>query len=294
MDKVTVRVNATTANIGPGFDCVGMALSLYDRLTFEKTDGGIVIEGCDEKYRNENNLAYLSYKKTMEKIGCDDSSVKITIASEIPASRGLGSSAALIAAGAAAANAICGYPLTKEELLEIGTEIEGHPDNLAPAIYGGLTVSAATENGIYTARFKISEKFHFTALIPDFHLSTEKARQVLPKEVLRADAVYNLSRTALVLKAFEEGNTEMLAASMGDKLHQPYRRRLIKGFDTAERLAFHLGATAFFISGSGPTVMAVSESEDFTKAISEQMQFTDISSWRALALKPDNGGIIIE
>lgn len=291
MDEVTVRVSATTANIGPGFDCVGMALSIYDTLTFRKADG-LKITGCEKIYQNENNLAFVAYKKTLEKMGVADFGVEINISSEIPVSRGLGSSAALIAAGAAAANALWKGSLTKADLLEIGSGIEGHPDNLAPALYGGLTCSAQTENDIFTARYEIDEGFSFVALIPPFPLSTEKARQVLPNKVDRKDAVYNISRTVLLLKALETGDGEMLKVAVSDRLHERYRKELIPGYETALEIAKELSAS-MFISGAGPTLMMISRDKSFIERLSEKTKASLLSKWRILDLKPDNRGINI-
>jgi homoserine kinase len=180
--KVTVRVPATSGNVGPGFDTLGMAFSLYNTFEFTKTESGLSFSGCDPKYQNEHNLCYVAYKKVADAAGKNISGLHIaTISCDVPVARGLGSSATLIAAGAVAANALHGHALSDERLLSICTDIEGHPDNAAPALFGGLCVSL-TDKGIpFTVRHKVSEKIVFTAVYPDFEVPTKKARAALPQ-----------------------------------------------------------------------------------------------------------------
>lgn len=293
MEKIEIKVSATSANMGPGFDSVGMALSLYNTLIFEKIPEGLQFEGCEEKFSNRNNLAFVAYKKVLDRIGERDDAVKITIRTEIPVSRGLGSSAALIAAGAAAANYFCGSPLSKSELITLCTEIEGHPDNLAPAFLGGLVASATTDSGIASVKYGIDGKYKFTVLIPDYKLNTERARKALPKTVSMSDAVINLSDTAVMLKSLETGDTETLRKVTDDRLHQPYRQSLIPGWDTAKAAATECKADAFFISGSGPTLLCISERENFSKEIREILLRKGLGSWDVRDLSPDMNGIRI-
>ena len=206
MKRVTIRVPATTANLGPGFDAFGCALNLYTDVTFEETDCGLEITGCDEAYTGPDNMAYTSYCAVLASLSEEVRGVKIHIESQIPICRGLGSSAALLVAGAMGANVLRGNKLSTQGLLNITNAMEGHPDNLAPAFFGGLTASMV-DNGLpVTVSFPLHPDWEFIALIPDFNLPTTLARSVLPKDVSRADAIYNISHGAMVLKALELGD----------------------------------------------------------------------------------------
>ena len=224
MEKVSIRVPATSANLGPGFDSFGCALSLYNTYTFEIIESGLEITGCPEEFCNEDNLSIVAYRKTVQAMGLPVEPLRLHIQSDIPVCRGLGSSSAMLVAGALAANALHDSRFSLEYLLYLCTQIEGHPDNLAPAFYGGMTASLMRNGRPVTARFPLSESLRFIALIPDFHLSTEKARAILPKEIPFADAVYNVSHAALLLRALETADIEMISFALNDRLHQPYRK----------------------------------------------------------------------
>ena len=227
MKRVTIRVPATTANLGPGFDAFGCALSLYTDVTFEECEYGLEITGCPEEFTGPDNLVYVSYCAALATMSEELRGVKIHIDSNIPIARGLGSSAALLVAGAMGANVLRGNKLSTQGLLNITNAMEGHPDNLAPAFYGGLTASMV-DNGLpVTVNFPLHPEWEFLALIPDFPLSTTKAREVLPVEYSRADAVYNIAHGALVLKALELGDEKLLRNAMQDRIHQNYRKKLI-------------------------------------------------------------------
>lgn len=289
---VTVRVPATTANLGPGFDTLGLALALYNTLTFEELPEGLVFEGVDPDYATAENLAVISYKAVMDKLGLPMPGLRVGIRADIPICRGLGSSAALIAAGAAGANAAHGSPLTREEVLAVCNDIEGHPDNLAPAIFGGLVASFVENEQPYIARYSLHKSLRCTALIPDFQLSTHLARGVLPKEVPYGDAIFNISRTAVLLKALEEGDAETISVALHDKLHQPFRRTLIPGFDEAEALARDCGCVAFFLSGAGPTLLCLSADPAFDGKLAARLPELP-GHWRQLPLPVDHQGLII-
>ena len=289
---VTVRVPATTANLGPGFDTLGLALALYNTLTFEELPEGLFFEGVESEYATEENLAVVSYKAVLAKLGLPMPGLRVTMETGIPICRGLGSSAALIAAGAAGANANHGSPLSGEELLAVCNDIEGHPDNLAPAIFGGLVASFVENGRPYIARYALHESLHCTALIPDFQLSTHLARGVLPQQVPYFDAIYNVSRTAVLLKALETGDEEAISMALRDKLHQPFRRTLIPGFDEAEKLAKACGCTAFFISGAGPTLLCLWADPEFDGRLAAGLSSLP-GHWRQLPMAVDHKGIIV-
>ncbi len=286
---VTVRVPATTANIGPGFDTFGCALALYNTFTFEEIPAGLQFAGCEEAYCNEENLAVVAYRCVMDALGLPMTGLSITMETEIPICRGLGSSASLIAAGAAAANALHGSPYTKLQLLGICNEIEGHPDNLAPALLGGLVASFVEDGRPVAAQYAVHPSLRFTALSPDFELSTHLARSVLPRQIPFADAVFNVSRAAVLLKALEQGDADLIRTALHDRLHQPYRSRLIRGYDEVRQLALQSGAVAFCISGAGPTLLYLSTDEAVDRAVAAQLPQLE-NNWTLLSLPIDHDG----
>ena len=259
MNKIKVRVPATSANLGSGFDCVGVAYELYNVFEFEKTDTGLEILGCEPQYATPENLAYVAYKRVCEKIGVTPS-VRIKILEiNVPNSRGLGSSATFICAGAYAAYKLHENTLSHEDVLEICTEIEGHPDNVAPALYGSLCAAVMEKDFTKAVKFSVSEKIHFTVLVPDFQVKTEEARCQLPTLVDRGDAIYNMSRVCLLPYAFENGDFDLLRIVTKDRIHQKYRKKLFKNIDQIKAAAYECGAKSFVISGAGSTCLCMSE-----------------------------------
>ena len=250
------RVPATTGNTGPGFDSVGLAFTLYARFEAELLPAGqLAISGCEAKYQNEENLAVQAFRAVEKRLGVRPAGLKLHIDTDVPISRGLGSSATLLAAGAFAANALHGAPLDKEMLLDVTTQMEGHPDNAAPALYGGLCASVVGEDGrVLCVRYPVAPSVRFAALIPDFPLATAEARRVLPAAIPRADAVFNISRTAILMRGMEMGDYALLSAALDDRLHTPYRKALIHDFDFVRAQALEAGARALVISGAGPTL----------------------------------------
>lgn len=294
MNKITVRVPATTANIGPGFDSMGCALALYNYITCEVLPAGkLVITGCPEPYQNEENLAVQGYRAVLKRLGLTDEGLSLTIEAEIPVCRGLGSSAALIAGGAAAANLLHGSPLPPAELLEVTNEIEGHPDNLAPAIYGGLTASLVEDGKPRTVKLPLSPTLRWVAAIPDFELSTHLARAVLPKEVAFVDAVYNASHVAVLVGALGRGDRELIAMALRDRLHQPYREKLIPEYNKVKTVAEQCGAIAFCISGAGPTLLALTDEASFAPQFAEKCKRLE-HRWNIMELAVDTEGIVAE
>ena len=287
------RIPASSANLGPGFDCFGIAWQCYNEIEFIPREEGLVISGCAEKYCNEDNLAYKAYHAAMAWAGQRESGLEIRFGrTDIPVSRGMGSSAALIVGGVVAANAIHGLELSGSELLAIATSVEGHPDNIAPALFGGFTVSAMDGIAAVTTHFPISEKLFFTLLIPDFELSTELARSVLPEAVSRQDAIFNISRSALLIKALERGDRQLMRIALEDKLHQPYRTKLIQGFETAEAAAKKLDAMGICISGAGSTLLCIADRPDFSAEMEEALK-ESLPGWKVLGVKPDLQGVMM-
>ena len=294
MKRVTIRVPATTANLGPGFDAFGCALSLYTDVTFEETEYGLEITGCDEAYTGPDNLAYVSYCAVLASMNEEVRGLKIHIDANIPICRGLGSSAALLVAGAMGANVLRGNKLSTQGLLNITNAMEGHPDNLAPAFYGGLTASMV-DNGLpVCVNFPLHPGWEFLALVPDFHLSTEKARAALPNEYSRADAVYNIAHGALVLKALELGDEKLLRTAMQDRIHQNYRKKLIPDYEKIEGLVRTTGA-AFCLSGAGPTLLCITQDEKLEEKLAKKLDSVTTAKWQMIPLHIEfEGARVIE
>ncbi len=292
MKKISLRAPATTANVGPGFDSLGCAFQLYNQYTFQLLDQGLIIDGCPEEFCNEDNLSYVSYKKAMEYMGLPVGGIHISVTdSQVPVSRGLGSSATMIAAGVYAANALHDYRMSDRDLLKVANMVEGHPDNVAPALFGGFTASFLDGEEPYTIKYDISEKLMFCAIYPDFQVSTHVARTVLPKSVDYGDAIYNVSRTAVLLKALENCDENLIRLSLNDRLHQPYRKELIDEFEKVKEIAMDkCGCFGFFISGAGPTLMCVSTDKDIKEKLDKELKSLS-HLWTTIPLNVDFDGV---
>lgn len=286
---ITVQVPATTANLGPGFDCFGMALTLYGRFTFEELPAGLRFEGVPEAFCNADNRAVRAYFSALKAMNLPQAGLFLRIASDIPVSHGLGSSASLIAAGIFAANAAHGSPFSQQQMLTLATVLEGHPDNVAPALLGGLTVSMMTDGQAIAVPCPVSERIHVCALVPDFELSTHRARAVLPQSVPFADAVFNVSRAAATLRALETGDCGLLSIALDDRLHQPYRQELIAEYAPVRALALSCGAAAVCISGAGPTILCLHAQADFAARMTQAVSALH-HNWRVLPLRVDPQG----
>lgn len=295
---IRVKVPATSANVGAGFDSLGLAVSLYNEFTFEEAER-LEIVSLDETLipTGPSNLVYRSAKAVYDQLSIPMPGLKITQKNAIPMARGLGSSSSCIVAGILGANALLGNKLTSRQMLTMATAIEGHPDNVAPAMLGGFVTSVFDEGQVYSVKKNIDSGLAFAAFIPDFKLLTEKARAALPKTVAHKDAVYNLSRAALATAAFCDGNYELLSIATKDVLHQPYRLPLIEGGEELFSTMHDLGALAVYISGAGPTIMAVVPKEDHTFFIQAQKALDtvpELKRFSLYALSADNIGATVE
>lgn len=259
---IKIRVPATSANIGPGFDALGLSLNLYNTFTIEEIEKGLEVTGCKECYSNEQNLVYKAMLETFKRIDYAPKGIKINVDAEIPILRGLGSSAACILGGVIGANHLAGDVLSKDEILELATYIEGHPDNVAAALLGGLVVCLRENDNIIYNNISIPDGIKFMALIPDFILSTEEARGVLPNNVLYKDAVYNISRVSILISSLLSGKFELLKHGLGDALHQPYRGGLIPNYFDIMKKCEEYGALGAYLSGAGPTIMGIVDKQD--------------------------------
>ncbi|MGB3293819.1 MAG: homoserine kinase [Phormidesmis sp.] len=278
--SVTVTVPATTANIGPGFDCLGAALSLYNRFHFtpftplsDSEPFQITVEGVEAKRVNtgRSNLVYRAYLKCYERIGQSPPPVHIKTSLGVPLSRGLGSSSTAIVGGIVGANALAGSPLNDTALAALANELEGHPDNVVPALLGGAKLAALTRGRLQICELPWHASVVPVVIVPEFELSTADARRVLPAQYSRADAVFNTAHLGLLLRGLATGNGDWITGGMGDRIHQPYRKKLIPGYDDVRRAALKAGAWGLVISGAGPTLLALC-SPDLAGAVGEAMQ----------------------
>lgn len=269
LKSVTVRVPATTANIGPGFDCLGAALALYNTFSFtpalspHSSQPSIRITGVDAERvpLGEENLAYQSFVKIFSVLDREVPAVDLSINLHIPLARGLGSSATAIVGGLLGGNAIAGSPLSWAEILSLAIAIEGHPDNVVPALKGNCQITAADPKaGWQVCEIPWNSSLVPVIAVPSFELSTAAARQVLPQTYSRADAIFNVAHMGLLIRALETGNPDWLRTALDDRIHQPYRQTLIHGYDAVYDAALASGAYGVVISGAGPTILALTES----------------------------------
>ncbi len=288
---IKVRVPATTANLGPGYDALGMALTLYADFIFDKAET-LSIDGCPEAYRNSDNLVMQGFAKVFELAGETVPSVHLTIRSDIPIARGLGSSSTCVVAGVLAANAWLGNRFTKEDCFQVCTAFEGHPDNVAPALFGGLTASLMNDDKAYCMPFEAAKVWRYAIIIPDYEVLTSEARKVVKQTVPLSAAIHTMSHAVGVLKALETADEELLVASCQDILHEPYRKPLIAEFSDLEKMAYELGANTFFISGSGSTVIAVTKDARQAQAICERV-IEAYPTFKAHVLEMDRRGAIV-
>lgn len=268
---IKIRVPATSANLGPGFDCLGLALNLWNEVTFEPSDKltyHVTGEGADKLNKGTKNLLTKAFALVHETCERPVQAVQICAHNEILMSSGLGSSAAAIVSGLLGANEMLGRPLNENELLKLANEMEGHPDNVAPALFGGLVSSILCGEEIISRRYEVPE-FTIVIVKPSVDWPTRVARAVLPKSVSRADAVYNIGRATLVVDALRCGDLELLQKVMDDRIHQPYRLKHIAGGMSAYKAAKRFGAAA--LSGAGPSIIAFVQKEKAERTKTEIM-----------------------
>lgn len=272
---VKVTVPATTANMGPGFDCLGMALDLYNEIHMSLAPGKIAIEvegeGANDICTDERNIVWQAAQRVFTEVGQENPGLSIKLINKIPAARGLGSSAAAIVGGLVAANQLTGGKLSQDKLLDLATELEGHPDNVAPALLGGIVVSVMSDGVVHYLRITPPGKLNAVVAIPDFQLSTHAAREVLPRTVNLQEAIFNLSRAALLVGALCENRLDLLSVAGQDVLHQPHRATLVPGMNQVIEEANQAGALSVTLSGAGPTVIALTNG-NYDEGIVQVMQ----------------------
>ena len=275
MTLVRVKAPATTANMGPGYDCLGMALDVWNIIEVEVLDSGepvveVTGEGAGELGTGRDNLVYRSMEFLFQDAGQEMPLVRIRCDNAIPLARGMGSSAAAIAGGLVAANAICSQDYSPNDLLEMAATIEGHPDNVAAAVLGGmqLVISDKTEEGsrLYAVSINVPPELHAVVFVPQVRIATEDARAVLPEKVTVADAVHNIGRVGLLVASMATDHPEYLAIATQDLLPQPYRQPLFPAMKVIFKAALDAGALGVFLSGSGSTVLALTQGREMTVA----------------------------
>jgi homoserine kinase len=301
---VRVKVPASTANLGPGFDSLGLAFDLYTWVEMRISDRETVFHLYGEQLADKGipcdktNLVYKVAQQVFDKAGIRIPELEVSMYSDIPLTRGLGSSASAIVGALLAANALAGSPLTAWELFQMASSIEGHPDNVGASLFGGLVVAFWDGERAEHIKIEPDSRLEVLVAIPDFQLSTEKARHVLPKEVSMGDAVFNVGHSNLLVAALCSGRLDMIRHAMKDALHQPYRMALVPGMSEILRDAPDHGALGIALSGAGPTMLALSdresgrqqELEDFLRNVFGSQGIGVETLW----LKPDLAGPLVE
>lgn len=295
----SIRVPATSANLGPGFDSLGIALKLYNSFYFKRINLGIRIELEDEKGNKiqlplEENLVFKAMKRLFSLLQEPFDGIEIVEKIAFPFACGLGSSATAIVAGFVGANKLLGSPLSEKAILKLATKMEGHPDNIIPAYKGGFTINVMDGEELIFKKLTLNEELKIVLVVPEFRLATKKVRQVLPGKVSYHDAVFNLSRTALLTACLYDNDWEKFSTAMEDRLHQDYRAALIPGFKDIIKGAYKAGALGVALSGAGPAIIAFCQD----KAAKIGQVMVDVFSEhnidsRYIITAPDNKGTMI-
>ncbi|MCR0206334.1 homoserine kinase [[Clostridium] innocuum] len=287
---IKVRVPATSANLGVGYDCMGLALDDYATVTFEVIAHGLEILGCEEAYCNEDNLFYQAFLEGLKYMNETVPGIRITVDTDIPYARGLGSSATCIVAGLTGANALFQNRMNRYELFDLATRMEGHPDNIAPAIFGGLCVSFMEEGKPNMIRYGVKRDLQFVTMIPDYEVSTKSAREVLPNNMSYAQAVYQMGRCAALAKAIEIGNAMIMKRACTDQMQEPYRKELIPEYADVNKLCEDAGMITMYISGSGSTMIALTQEETDAGVLAETIK-KRYPTWDVRILKATYDGV---
>lgn len=290
---IKIQVPATSANLGAGFDSLGLAVNLYNYVSIGEHDSiDITTSDGSSVPAGEENLVYFSAKYLYDLCGKKLPGLRIIQENNIPMTRGLGSSSACIIAGLYGANILLGSPFNTDELVNIAAKIEGHPDNTTPALLGGIVTAVYNGDDVYWVKQEIYRHLDFFAIVPDFELSTALARKCLPETVSHLDARYNLSRAALFSASLLQGKYENIKIAVNDKLHQPYRLSLIAHAEEVFDKTYGLGAYGTYISGAGPTIMSIvsSANKNFETAVRHYLDSIGLNQWKIYRLSIDNQG----
>ena len=289
---ITVRVPATTANLGVGFDVLGLALNLFAEFDFEPADE-LAITGCAPELADENNLVWRSYLAACEAFGLEARPLAIHERTPIPASGGLGSSSSCIVAGIVAAQALAGRAIDRASTASLATCLEGHPDNVAPAVMGGLVSSYVEGDVTVTCRWPISPALSFVCMAPPYRVLTTDARQALPAMVARDTVSWQVGRCLAMVSALASGNAHDIARCCHDRIHEPYRSPLIHDFETLRKASLDAGAATFIISGSGATMMAIATSPETASRIEAAAAGAVPNLWLRTLAASEQGATVI-
>lgn len=301
--EIKVKSPASSANLGPCFDCAGIALPLYNIVKTKKTNDGKIVVIIDEKGDlrrfevDEKNIIFQSFKKFHEKINTQIIGYEVNVETEIPIARGLGSSASVIAGALIGANELNGKPLSEHDLINIAASIEGHPDNTTPALTGGFVVASIEDDGtVLYEKIKWCDDWKISVCIPDYKLLTELARSVLPKEINFKDAVYNIQKSAQLITAITNGNEDIMRSALKDRIHQPYREKLIPGMvDIIEKLREEQNVLGCVLSGAGPTLAVITKGDniDNVKQIVHKIWYDLDIKYQIMTFDPTNQGATV-
>ena len=265
--SIAIKIPATSANMGPGFDCLGIALDIWNSVSVEVGARGFEISGygADDLPRDSSNMVLASAERAFAEAGEPVPELRVVCHNDIPTARGLGSSSAALVGGLMAGNALSGGRLSRDDLFRIAAEVEGHPDNVAPALYGGMRIAALSDDGgVTSAPVPVPDNLSAVLYIPNVPMPTEEARGLLGAEVPRADAVFNIARAALLVRAMATGDLRHLRTATQDRLHQPARQTIFFPMKNIIRAALGAGALGAFLSGAGSTVLALAVEKEFT------------------------------
>ena len=299
--QVTVRVPATTANLGPAFDCMGMALCIWNEIDVRlgetiRPTVRITGQGEDSLPQDDSNLVYRAYSRLLQETGRSLPVPVITCRNEIPLERGLGSSAAAIVGGLVAANHLAGSPLSPQEIMPLAVELEGHPDNVAPALLGGIRIIVPGPGSLITAPVPLPADLRAVLFIPEVSISTAAARAVMPATVSLNDALFNVGRTALLVNALTTGRLQDLKAATEDRLHQPHRSHLLPAMRLIIQEALKGGALGAFVSGSGSTVLALAQGHEMSVAyeMAEMARKTNVPGRAIITFPSEKGAYVVD
>lgn len=282
--RIVARVPATSANLGPGFDCIGLALDIYNDIELD----------TERSIHDEEHLVYKAVNAVFEYKNIPMMKIDVNVTGSIPIERGLGSSASCIVGGIVAANRLLGDIMSLNEMIDLAVKIEGHPDNIVPAFVGGIAVSIRNHGNTYYKRFDVPGKYKFEVMIPDFKLPTKIAREVLPEMIPRKDAVFNIGRAAFLIAGLLDDGTDIVNLAFEDKIHQPYRKILIPNYDEIFEYASECDSIGTFLSGAGPAIIAVADRKNlsFLKKMKKRLDLLN-NKWDIIELNSSNQGVAI-
>lgn len=276
--RITVRVPATSANVGVGFDVLGLALDLTATFMFSPSSQ-LQISGCAPKWQGPDNLVWTSYQAACRQLDAEPTPLCIGIYSPIPSSGGLGSSSTCVVAGIAAAQVLHGSGYDKEAALDLATRLEGHPDNVAPAIRGGLVSSFVEGDQTCALRWNVAPNLRFVCMAPPYQVLTSEARKVLPQSVPLQTATWQMGRCVAMVQALMKGDAQLAGRCCEDRLHEPYRSKLIPDYQRLRQTSLDAGASAFVISGSGSTMLAITDGDESAARVAEAVDGTVPGMW---------------